>query len=162
VFPLPQGTGTRTSGFGYRIHPVTGERKLHAGVDYAAPEGTPVLALADGVVTYAGPDPYAGNLLVLKHTIRGELIDSAYAHLANGSTQVSTGDRVVAGQHVAAVGSTGRSTGPHLHFELHPDGFHRPAIDPEPWLAAHQANELDQDAVVGSHQTCHFLRDLSE
>jgi flagellar hook-associated protein 3 FlgL len=54
-----------------------------------------VLPFADngGVVTYAGPDPYAGNLLVLKHTIRGELIDSAYAHLANGSTQVSTGDR---------------------------------------------------------------------
>ncbi|GAB4086369.1 hypothetical protein GCM10028784_29990 [Myceligenerans cantabricum] len=161
VFPLPEGTGTRTSGFGYRVHPVTGEHALHAGVDYAAPEGTPVLALAAGVVTYAGPDPLAGNLLVIEHTIDGELIASAYAHLVDGTIRVSAGDRVVAGQHVAAVGSTGRSTGPHLHLELRPGGFDRPAIDPEPWLQTHRAAHLDQ-AAVGSHPTCRFLSDLSE
>lgn len=150
VFPLPEGSGTKTSGFGYRVHPVTGQRALHAGVDYAAPEGTPVLALAAGVVTYAGPDPLAGNLLIIEHTIDGEPVASVYGHLVDGSMRVSAGDRVIAGQHVAAVGSTGRSTGPHLHLEVHPGGFDRPATDPESWLAAHRAVGIDQAAVVES------------
>ena len=71
VLPLPTDTWTRMSGFGMRTHPVTGVRTLHAGTDYAAPAGTPVLALADGVVAYAGPDPRAGNLLVIDHTLAG-------------------------------------------------------------------------------------------
>ncbi|MDR7381240.1 M23 family metallopeptidase [Promicromonospora iranensis] len=151
VFPLPAGTWTRTSGFGIRTHPETGERKMHAGTDYAAPAGTPVLALADGVVAYAGPDPYAGNLIVIDHTIAGpggaQRVASAYAHVIDGSTAVVEGDHVNAGVQIAQVGSTGLSIGPHLHLELHPGGFDAPAIDPEPWLAAHSPTSVDGSAV---------------
>ncbi|MFJ3408292.1 M23 family metallopeptidase [Promicromonospora sp. NPDC090134] len=166
AFPLPADTWTRMSGFGMRTHPVTGVRTLHAGTDYAAPAGTPVLALADGVVAYAGPDPRAGNLLVIDHTLAGpdgpRQVASTYSHLSDASTVVSEGDVVTAGSQVAQVGSTGQSTGPHLHLQIHPGGFDSAPTDPEPWLAAHSPTTLDGSVVVGSHPTCQFLNDLSE
>lgn len=164
VFPLPAGTWTRTSGFGMRDLGDIGHYKLHAGVDYAAPAGTPVLALADGVVASVETSPTGGNMVILDHTIAGpagaEHVGSAYLHLSDGSTTVADGDRVTAGTQIAQVGSTGRSTGPHLHLEIRPGGPSSTAIDPEPWLAAHSPAALDASA-VGSHHTCRFLTDSS-
>ncbi|MFI8526301.1 M23 family metallopeptidase [Promicromonospora sukumoe] len=158
VFPLPADTWTRMSGFGVRTHPVTGVRTLHAGTDYAAPAGTSVLALADGVVAYAGPDPRAGNLLVIDHTLAGpdgpQHVASAYSHLSDGSTVVTEGDHVTAGSQVAQVGSTGQSTGPHLHLQIHPSGFDAAPTDPEPWLAAHSPTALDGSTVLPATGSC--------
>lgn len=158
VFPLPTSTWTWTSGFGHRAHPVYGTRLLHAGVDYAAPPGTPVLAAADGMVHDVSWSARSGNLLVLDHVIDGRHVTTAYAHLLDGSVIVHDGDRVAAGQQVALVGATGAATGPHLHFEVHPGGFYSP-VDPEPWLADHALDRLAEPA-VGPHQTCLF--DVSE
>ncbi len=130
-FSLPV-TGVISSGFGWRIHPVTGERKLHKGVDFAAPTGTPIFAAADGLVTDAGwTDDGYGNIVELRHD-DGSI--TLYAH-AN-SVYVSKGQTVNKGQAIAQVGSTGRSTGPHLHFEVQPDG--RTAVDPMDYLQLRQ------------------------
>jgi murein DD-endopeptidase MepM/ murein hydrolase activator NlpD len=134
VFPLPDGAWTRTSGFGTRLHPVLGTRRLHAGVDLAAPAGTPILAAADGRVAAAGPADGYGHLIVLEHTIDGQPVATAYAHMPATGIHVAAGDHVTAGQHIGDVGSTGNSTGPHLHFELRPGGPDAQPIDPEPWL----------------------------
>ncbi|GAA1873920.1 M23 family metallopeptidase [Myceligenerans crystallogenes] len=150
VFPLPEGTWRRTSGFGYRVHPVYATTTLHAGADYAAPAGTPVLAVADGIVTEVSADTRAGNLVVVDHQLDGA-VATAYAHLLDGSTTVSVGDPVTAGQQVAAVGATGAATGPHLHTEVHPGGFWATTpIDPEPWLAGHDPSHLTQAAAAAS------------
>ncbi|WP_125777994.1 M23 family metallopeptidase [Antribacter gilvus] len=141
VFPLPEGSWRRVSGFGHRVHPVYGTTMLHAGVDYAAPAGTPVLALADGIVTHVLRDERGGNVVVLLHYIGGEMFETAYAHLQDGSVTVQVNDVVAAGEQIAAVGSTGAATGPHLHLEVHPGGWYSPT-DPEPWLAAHSPEHL--------------------
>ncbi|WP_454852199.1 M23 family metallopeptidase [Promicromonospora soli] len=154
VFPLPEGAGKRLSGFGYRVHPIYRTTRLHEGTDYAAPPGTPVLAVADGIVSFAGPYPGAGNMIVLDHDIHGQDVSTAYFHLLDGSFLVADGDQVRAGQQIAGVGSTGDSTGPHLHLEVHPGGFARPAIDPEPWLAGQAAEPL-----TGAR--CRFSSNLS-
>ncbi|GAB2496749.1 hypothetical protein GCM10027063_39780 [Promicromonospora xylanilytica] len=146
VFPLPAGTWTRTSGYGYRIHPVCRTGLLHAGTDYAAPAGTPVLALADGVVTDVSRNARGGNVVVLDHVIDGEPVASAYAHLLDGSVLVHDGDPVSAGQQIAAVGSTGAATGPHLHMEAHPGRFADPAVDFERWSRAHRLDNLTDAA----------------
>jgi len=120
------------SGFGWRVHPITGERKLHKGVDFAAPTGTPIFAAAEGVVTYAGwTDDGYGNVVELRHD-NGEL--TLYAH--TNRVYVSKGQIVSKGQAIAEVGTTGRSTGPHLHFEIQPDG--RTAVDPMDYLQLRQ------------------------
>ncbi len=125
-------TGVISSGFGWRIHPVTGERKLHKGVDFAAPTGTPIFAAADGVVTDAGwTDGGYGNIVELRHDDGSVTL---YAH-AN-SVYVSKGQTVRKGTAIAEVGTTGRSTGPHLHFEVQPDG--KNAVDPMDYLQLRQ------------------------
>ncbi len=125
-------TGVISSGFGWRIHPVTGERKLHKGVDFAAPTGTPIFAAADGVVTDAGwTDGGYGNIVELRHDDGSVTL---YAH-AN-SVYVSKGQTVRKGTAIAEVGTTGRSTGPHLHFEVQPDG--KTAVDPMDYLQLRQ------------------------
>jgi murein DD-endopeptidase MepM/ murein hydrolase activator NlpD len=100
-----------TSSFGTRIHPITGQRKVHYGVDYGAPTGTVVHAVAEGVVTVSGYDEYSGNKVAIKH--RDNSV-SWYMHLQTRG--VSVGSKVSPGQAIGRVGSTGRSTGPHLHF----------------------------------------------
>ncbi len=102
-----------SSGFGWRQDPFTGEQAWHAGIDMAAPGGTPIRACWPGTVTHAGPDGGYGLTVVIAHEGGWE---SRYAH--NQVNQVSVGDRVGAGERIALVGNTGRSTGPHLHFEL--------------------------------------------
>ena len=131
-FTLPITGAAISSGFGWRVHPITGERKLHKGVDFAAPTGTPIFAAADGVVTYSGwTDDGYGNVVELRHE-NGEL--TLYAH--TNKVYVSKGQVINKGQAIAEVGSTGRSTGPHLHFEIQPDG--RTAVDPMDYLQLRQ------------------------
>ena len=111
-----KGGGVRfTSGFGYRFHPVLKRRKMHTGIDYAARRGTPILAAGNGVVEAAGRKGGYGNYLRIRHA---NGYKTAYAHLRGFGKGVRKGVRVRQGQVVAYVGSSGRSTGPHLHYEV--------------------------------------------
>ena len=110
--------GKVTSGFGYRIHPVTGNRSFHTGIDLAAPQGTHVSAAYSGTVRDTGYTSGRGNYILLAH---GENLQTLYCHLSQ--IDVQTGDAVAAGDTVGLVGSTGMSTGPHLHFEVRVDGI---------------------------------------
>src|SRR5690606_26601421 len=130
AFPLAVGTYRATSAFGYRTVPWP---SFHNGADFAAPSGTPLAALADATVvavSYGGYQPLSlsGAVLVLRLD-DGTLV--AYGHLSRVAAAV--GDRVRVGQPVAAVGSTGFSTGPHLHLVVAPNGI--TPVDPVPWLA---------------------------
>lgn len=114
---IPNGKPTNyrriSSPFGYRIHPVTHKRSFHAGLDLPADFGTPVRAPASGVVMYAGHKGAYGNFLLLSHAYG---FKTAYGHLSRYA--VRSGDFVNKGDIIAYVGSTGRSTGPHLHYEV--------------------------------------------
>ena len=118
---LPQGRpvdeGSITSTYGERLDPITGRSSFHPGVDFAAPEGTTVMSVATGVVTWAGPHPAYGNLVEINH---GNGYSTRYGH--NEKVLVKVGDTVLKGQTLALSGSTGRSTGPHVHFEVLRDG----------------------------------------
>ncbi len=105
--------GWISSNFGYRLSPFTGERRFHEGLDISAPRLTPILAPAEGVVTYRGERGGYGKVLVVDH---GFNISTRYAHLSEFFVQV--GDRIKRGQKLGSVGNTGRSTGPHLHYEV--------------------------------------------
>ena len=137
VFPLPEDTWVLTSPFGYRTHPITGERSLHEGTDYAAPDGTPIYAAADGIVSVADYTQAWGGHIVIDHTIDGKPVSTGYIHMWKTGIHVTVGQKVTAGQHIGDVGSSGNSTGPHLHFEVRPAG--RDPIDPDQWLKAHGA-----------------------
>lgn len=104
-----------TSGYGKRIHPILGYSKMHRGVDFGAPTGTPIYAAGDGTVDYVGRKGGYGNYLRIKHNNR---YSSAYAHISRFAKGLRPGQKVKQGQIVAYVGSTGRSTGPHLHYEI--------------------------------------------
>lgn len=153
VFPLPEGTWVLTSEFGPRIHPIKGEPSFHTGTDFAAPDGTPILAAADGTVTVAEFSGGYGGLIVIEHQIDGQSVATAYAHMWEHGIHVSRGDRVVAGQHIGDVGSSGNSTGPHLHFEVRPGGTSGEAVDAAKWLNDHNAADLPE-ASVGSPNGC--------
>jgi murein DD-endopeptidase MepM/ murein hydrolase activator NlpD len=102
-----------TSPFGYRLHPVLGTRKLHTGVDISLPEGTLVRAVEDGTVRRASEDRVNGKVLIVDH---GRGVTTAYCH--NSELLVRPGQRVVRGEVLSRSGNTGRSTGPHLHYQL--------------------------------------------
>jgi murein DD-endopeptidase MepM/ murein hydrolase activator NlpD len=144
VFPLPDGAWVKTSGFGWRTHPISGDRRFHAGTDYSAPDGAPILAVAAGRVTSAGPMGGYGNAIIITHTIDGQAVASLYGHMWDGHLYVKAGDMVAAGQHVGDVGSAGQSTGPHLHLEIRPDGDPALVVDPDQWLTEHHAQGLAQ------------------
>lgn len=148
AFPLPAGSYTDTSSYGWRTDPFTGKRAFHAGSDLAAAGGTPILAIADGVVTFAGRRGGYGNLIIVEHTVAGERVASFYAHMWDAGIHVSIGSTIAAGQHIADVGSSGRSSGTHLHLEIHPGGAAQPSVDAMDWLATHAAEGLDGAAVV--------------
>ena len=109
--------GWLTSRYGYRKNPYGGGTKLHAGIDIAAPRGTPVVAPSDGHVIFAGYHTAYGNLVVIDH---GYGLSTKYAHMSR--LHVRVGQRVHANELIGRVGNTGRSTGPHMHFEVHQDG----------------------------------------
>jgi len=109
--------GRFSSGFGFRENPRTGEMKMHKGVDFSGRVGEPILALADGVVSYSGKMSDYGYMVELMHA---NGMRTRYAH--NDSNVVRLGERVEQGQIVAKLGSTGRSTGPHVHVEVHLNG----------------------------------------
>ena len=122
----PLAKMTLTSGYGMRTHPVLGGRKNHKGLDLAAPSGTPVYAPADGLIARADWFSSYGNYIQIEH---GGELQTRYGHLS-GFT-VHAGDRVKKGDLIGYVGSTGRSTGPHLHYEVRVAGD---AVDPTPYL----------------------------
>ena len=119
VYPseMPIDTEWYSSGFGYRIDPFSGRRVFHEGVDFAAKTGTPIKAAAGGVVIYSARHPEYGNMVEIDH---GDELVSRYAHASK--LLVNLGQIVSSGQKIAEVGSTGRSTGPHLHFEIRHEG----------------------------------------
>lgn len=118
---LPRDTpvveGFVGSGYGMRTDPFTGEYAMHAGIDFAAPVGTPIFAAAGGVVASAEVHPQFGNAVTIDH---GNGLSTLYAHASR--MLVKAGDIIHKGQQIALVGTTGRSTGPHLHFEVHVNG----------------------------------------
>jgi len=113
VLPLK---GTTTSEFGIRTHPISGDLRFHSGIDIAAEEGTNIYAAFDGIVIVAAYDKWNGNYLKIKHD---NDIMTVYCHCKD--LNVKKGDKIRAGEVIATVGSTGSSTGPHLHFELRVD-----------------------------------------
>lgn len=142
--PVPYSR--RTSGFGMREHPILHTQRAHLGVDYAAPTGTPVMSVADGVVVESGFQGAFGNMVVVQHNARQSTV---YAHLSR--MNVKRGQTIKQGDIVGAVGTTGLSTGPHLHFEFRINGRH---VDPltlaqqgssEP-ISAAQRNQFNQRA----------------
>ncbi|MGF1512279.1 MAG: murein hydrolase activator EnvC family protein [Elainellaceae cyanobacterium] len=114
VFPT---RGQVTSRFGWRVHPILGSRRFHAGLDFGASQGTPILAADAGQVLFAGWYGGYGRAVVINH---GNGVTTLYGHASR--VYVSEGETVQRGQTIAAVGSTGLSTGPHLHFEVRRDG----------------------------------------
>lgn len=108
-----------SSGFGRRKHPVLGYTKMHRGTDFAAARGTPVYAAGDGVIERASRNGAFGNYVRIRHN---STYKTAYAHLNGYAKGMRSGTRVKQGQVIAYVGTTGRSTGPHLHYEVHVNG----------------------------------------
>lgn len=119
----PVAFSRKTSGFSMRLHPIFQTMRAHQGVDYAAPSGTPAQSVGDGVVEFAGAQGGFGNMVVVNH---GGKHSTVYAHLSR--IQVRKGQTIQKGQVIGAVGSTGWSTGPHLHFEFRVNGVH---VDPQ-------------------------------
>ena len=108
-----------SSSFGMRKHPILGYNKMHKGTDFAAPEGTPIMASGDGVIIKAGWCGGGGNCVKIKHN---KTYQTIYAHMKNFSNLAIPGNRVKQGQIIGYVGSTGMSTGPHLHYEVIENG----------------------------------------
>lgn len=122
--------GHISSGYGYRINPVTGKYALHAGTDLAAGCNSPIYAASSGTVSYASWNGGYGNFILINH---GGGLSTGYGHIVDGGILVHVGQQVSAGQQIARVGSTGQSTGCHLHFETRPGGT---AVDAVPFMAA--------------------------
>jgi murein DD-endopeptidase MepM/ murein hydrolase activator NlpD len=108
-----------SSSFGMRKHPIDGYNKMHKGTDFAAPTGTPIMASGDGVILKAGWCGGGGNCVKIKHN---KTYQTVYAHMSKFASNIKKGVRVKQGQTIGYVGSTGKSTGPHLHYEVIIDG----------------------------------------
>lgn len=128
---MPLEGAALTSGFGMRTHPVLGGRRQHQGIDLAAPTGTPVYATADGIVSRADWYSSYGLFISVNH---GASMETRYAHMSR--LAVSAGDSVKKGDLIGYVGSTGRSTGSHLHYEVRVDGI---AVNPIPYMVESEA-----------------------
>ncbi|SPT53383.1 Glycyl-glycine endopeptidase ALE-1 precursor [Actinomyces bovis] len=144
--PMIAGSYVVSSPFGYRLHPTLGYVRLHAGQDWSAGVGTPIYAAAAGTVTMAGMDGGLG-VVTIRHELGGQVWFTRYLHMYQDGIYVKTGDQVQAGQLIAGVGSTGQSTGPHLHFEVRTaDNWEdSSAVEPAQWLKDHSAVELSSD-----------------
>jgi hypothetical protein len=127
-FPVNPCSGRVTSSFGTRKHPITGVVKMHTGIDIGAPHGSPVVAVKDGYIVYRGDMGAYGNAILIEH---GDC-RTLYAHLSRFN--VKSGDKVHAGQRIGEVGTTGMSTGPHLHFEVRTGKDRTEYLDPAKYL----------------------------
>ncbi|WP_183320693.1 M23 family metallopeptidase [Terrimesophilobacter mesophilus] len=123
------------SGFGPRAAPCSGCSTYHEGVDFDPGYGAKIHAIAAGVVVDTANPNYStlGVYVVIRHTIDGKTVESVYGHMQVGSMPLKIGDKVKVGQVIGLVGSTGESTGPHLHFEILVNGAH---VNPLPWMHA--------------------------
>ncbi len=134
------------SGFGYRIHPIYGIAKMHSGLDFTSPQGTPIYATGDGIVTTAGMGTGTGNHVIINH---GYGYETVYMHMVR--IKAVAGQRVKRGEVIGWVGSTGASTGPHCHYEVHVNGT---PVDPVYFfyndLNAEQFDRLLKMAASGS------------
>ncbi|MBV1917688.1 MAG: M23 family metallopeptidase [Sphingomonadaceae bacterium] len=127
---VPLAGLTLTSNFGMRVHPVSGRRRAHKGIDLAAPTGTPIYATGDGLISRASWFSSYGLYVAIEH---GSQIQTRYAHMSR--LNVAQGQRVHKGDIIGYVGSTGRSTGPHLHYEVRVRGA---AVNPIPYMNGEQ------------------------
>ena len=146
----PLESSVVTSSFSMRLNPVFSRMTAHKGIDYAAAPGTPVRAVADGVVEFAGRRNGYGNVIFLDH---GKGHTTVYAHLS--SMAVQQGQRVTQGQHLGGVGSTGWATGPHLHFEFRVNGVHQ---DPEQMARVGTSTGLSAAAMPAFRQSASQMR----
>ena len=129
-FPYPVPI---SSGFGPRAAPCSGCSSNHLGIDFTPGAGTPIGAIADGVVSQVSTGGAYGYHVMIDHVINGQKVQSLYAHMLAGSIKVEVGQQVTVKQELGQVGSTGESTGAHLHLEVHIDGV---PVDPFAWLKA--------------------------
>jgi murein DD-endopeptidase MepM/ murein hydrolase activator NlpD len=118
--------GWISSSFGYRKNPFTGRREMHKGLDIANHKGTPIIAPAEGVVTYVGRKGLLGNMVEINH---GHGFITRYGHISKALTQ--KGQKVKRGEEIAQIGTTGRSTGPHLHYEVRLNGIQ---VNPQKYI----------------------------
>ena len=136
----PLAFSRKTSGMGMRLHPIFQTLQKHNGVDYAAPTGTPAMSIGDGVVDFAGMQNGFGNVVIVRHSANHSTV---YAHLSR--INVRKGQTIQKGQTVGAVGTTGWSTGPHLHFEFRVNGVH---VDPQSVIQQAQAIPVSPAAMT--------------
>lgn len=144
-FPLTKGSYSKSSGYGWRIHPIYGYPKIHEGTDYSAAYGTPIFSIAEGIVVESEYGSSSGYHVKIQHKLEdGSVWYSDYLH--QPSLEVGVGDRVAAGQRIGSVGSTGASTGAHLHLEiLDKNGDH---LDPVPWLDERKAIFVGEGCIL--------------
>jgi murein DD-endopeptidase MepM/ murein hydrolase activator NlpD len=131
-WPFPYATPV-SSGFGDRVAPCRGCSSQHLGVDFTPGSGTPIYAVADGTVETATFSGAFGQHVLLEHVINGQKVQTLYAHMISGSSPLVAGSEIKVGDFIGLVGSTGASTGAHLHLEVHLDGV---PVDPFAWLEA--------------------------
>ncbi|WP_166355031.1 M23 family metallopeptidase [Phytoactinopolyspora limicola] len=143
VLPLPDGTYTFTSGYGLRPDPTDPTKEeLHTGIDLAAEDGTPIHAVADGVVAEAHMAGGATGTIIIEHRFGDHITATVYMHMWEHGIHVEPGDIVTVGEHIGDVGASGRATGPHLHVEVRNGGATAPPSDPVTWFRAHGAGDL--------------------
>lgn len=158
--PLPSKSYAFTSNYGSRCPPTRGASSFHRGVDLAAPDGTPMYAIQAGTITKVvdGVKGGTGGTVILATTINGERVDFFYHHMANSSQYVKVGDVVTAGQQISAVGSTGVSTGAHLHLEVWEGGYGSgESTNPELYFKKIQLPVIDNayaSSVVSEETSC--------
>src|SRR6185369_2325098 len=136
--------GVLTSTFGPRMHPILHQVRIHKGVDWGAPIGTPIVAAFDGTIAFAGDGKGYGNVIRIDH---GGGKATAYAHMSRFEKGIAVGVQVKAGDTIGYVGTTGLSTGPHLHFDLYMNGV---AVDPLGSAVAEASGPSAEDLVGGA------------
>lgn len=132
-WPFP-GPVPMSSGFGYRVAPCATCSSAHQGLDLTPGMGTPIGAVAAGTVRVAGRHSEFGQYAIIDHRINGRLVSTLYGHMIVGSSPLRVGQTVAVGDRVGLVGSSGRSTGAHVHLEVRQDGI--TPINPDTWLRA--------------------------
>ena len=149
VKPWPEGyTVNARSPYGPRKHPITGKQTFHHGVDVAMPVGTPLTAPANGTIVHKGSGASGGFTLIIQHAPD---VFTVYYHLQKPS-HLNKGTRVVEGEKVALSGNTGRSTGPHLHFEVRKSRRWGNTVDPMPFFSKADApRKLVTDGILGKN-----------